>query len=228
MSIDPDQKDRWLREFQLNGFVVLRNFLPADFVRAMHEELTPLLDAEYAKSTKDGFVKGRAQGRLALHLEHYAGLWKGALADDRYQRNPVIEELVNATLGAGRWERGWTLVEAAWKGSAFMSWHSDLKPEEAPDPRARHQPVRVTYNIPLVGFTWESGAMEVVPGSHLLPRDFGGVLGVANIYPYRLNLALGDAVFRDSNILHRGTPNLTDRVRPMLDQTYRLKRDGGG
>ena len=29
---------------------------------------------------------------------------------------------------------------------------------------------------------------------------------------------------RDGNILHRGTPNLTDEPRPMLDQTYKLKR----
>jgi len=203
---------------------VLRNFLPVDFVLAMREELTPLLDAEYAKSSKDGFAEGRAYGRPGLHLEHYASLWKGALADDRYQRNLVIEELVDATLGADGWERGWTLVEAAWKGSAFMQWHSDVKPEEAPDPRQRHETVRVTYNVPLVDFNWESGAMEVLPGSHRLPRDFGDVVGVSNIYPYRLRLDLGDAVFRDGNILHRGTPNLGGRVRPMLDQTYKKRR----
>ena len=30
-----------------------------------------------------------------------------------------------------------------------------------------------------------------------------------------------DAILRDGNILHRGTPNLTDAPRPMLDQTYK-------
>jgi hypothetical protein len=31
----------------------------------------------------------------------------------------------------------------------------------------------------------------------------------------------GDALLRDGNGLHRGTPNLTDEPRPMLDQTYK-------
>ena len=49
-----------------------------------------------------------------------------------------------------------------------------------------------------------------------------------NIYPYLLRLNVGDAVFRDGNILHRGTPNLCDDVRPMLDQTYKKVLDTGG
>jgi hypothetical protein len=34
MAIDPAQKDRWLREFRQNGFVILRDFLPADYCSA--------------------------------------------------------------------------------------------------------------------------------------------------------------------------------------------------
>jgi hypothetical protein len=225
VPIDPDRKDLWLREFHLNGFIVLRNFLPVDFVRAMGEELAPLLEAEHAKAIRDGYAEGRTRGRLALHLEQYASLLKGALANDRYQKNPIIEELVDATLGPGRWKRGWTLVEAAFKGSEFMSWHSDQKPDDTPDLHGPHEIVRVTFNIPVVDFTWHSGAMEVLPGSHHLPRDFAGVVGVANIYPYLLRLNVGDALFRDGNILHRGTPNLGEQVRPMLDQTYKKVLD---
>ncbi len=221
MPIEPTQKENWLKEFSLNGFVVFRNFLPLEFVDALAAELAPLLEAEYAKACKDGFASGRNVGRLALHLEQYAQLLGGALADDRYQRNPVIEELVDAVLGEGCWKRGWTNVEANWKGSNFMGWHSDQKPEDTPDPDGPHEVIRVTFNIPLVDFTWQTGAMEMLPGSHHLPRSFGAVDGVDNIYPYLLRLNRGDAIFRDGNILHRGTPNLGDRVRPMLDQTYK-------
>jgi len=225
MAIDPEQKDNWLREFQLNGFVVFRNFLPVDFVEALADELAPLLEAEYAKASKDGWAEGRNVGRMGLHLEQYARLFSGALADDRYQRNPIIEELVDATLGEGQWRRGWTLVEANWKGSGHMTWHSDQRPEDTPDPSGPHEIIRVTFNIPVVDFTWETGAMEMLPGSHHLPRDFGVVDGVDNIYPHLLRLNRGDAIFRDGNILHRGTPNLSDRVRPMLDQTYKKLTD---
>ncbi|MDH3627748.1 MAG: phytanoyl-CoA dioxygenase family protein [Acidobacteriota bacterium] len=223
MPIDAKQKDIWLREFHLNGFVVLRNFLPVEFVQQLRDELAPLLETEYAKANKDEFASGRATGRLALHLDQYASLLRGALADDRYQRNAIIEELVDATLGEGQWDRGWTLVEAAWKGASHMAWHSDQKPEDTPDVHGPHQTIRVTFNIPLLEFMWQTGAMEVIPGSHHLPRDYAGIDGISNIHSYLLQLTLGDAIFRDGNILHRGTPNLTDDVRPMLDQTYKKK-----
>jgi ectoine hydroxylase-related dioxygenase (phytanoyl-CoA dioxygenase family) len=80
---------------------------------------------------------------------------------------------------------------------------------------------RMAFNIPLVDFTWCSGAMEMLPGSHHLRRGFPSVSDLPRVYPVRLELRLGDAVLRDCNCLHRGTPNLTDHVRPMLDQTYK-------
>jgi hypothetical protein len=47
------------------------------------------------------------------------------------------------------------------------------------------------------------------------------VVEVPRIYPVLLTLDRGDVVLRDGNGLHRGTPNLTETVRPMLDQTYK-------
>ena len=224
MSIDPRQKELWLTEFQLNGFIILRNFLPVDFVRSMREELEPLLEAEHATAEQDGYAKGRSIGRLSLKIAPFADLMRGALADERYRNNPIILELVDAIIGKGRWKLGWTVVEAVWKGAGFMNWHSDQKLEDTLDLDAPHEPHRVAYNIPLVDFTWSSGAMEVIPGSHRLPRRFLSTLDlreVPNIYPSRLDLRLGDAVLRDGNCLHRGTPNLVESPRPMLDQTYK-------
>jgi len=223
MQTPTEQQRLWLREFELNGFVVLRGFLPADLVSAMHTELLPLLVAERAKADVDGFARGRGAGRLALHIGPYADLMRGALADDAYRRNPVIESLLDGIFDPGGWQRGWTVVEAAWKGSTHMDWHSDQKPEDTPDMQASARSHRVAYNIPLVPFTAETGAMEILPGSHHLRRDFGSVDDIANIYPHRLELELGDVVLRDGNGIHRGTPNLTDEVRPMLDQTYKRK-----
>jgi len=224
MAIDPRQKQLWLREFQLNGFVVLRNFLPADLVESMHDELLPLLEAEHAKAVADGYEKGRSPGRLSLHIAKYADMFRGALCDARYRENPIIEELVETLLGPGRWKRGWTVVEACWRGAGFMGWHSDQKIDDTPDLEAPHETIRVTFNIPLVDFTWSNGSTEFIPGSHRLPRSFHDttdLLQVPNIYPVLLQLKRGDAVLRDGNALHRGTPNLTDAVRPMLDQTYK-------
>lgn len=224
MQPDAATKKRWLLEFGLNGFVVLRNFLPQDFVVQLHDQLAPILRGEYEKASKDEWSRGRGTGRLALDLAVYGKLLGGALADERYSRHPVIEDLVDTIFGEHGWRRGWTNVEAAWKGCRHMTWHSDQTPEETPDFDGPHETVRVTYNIPLVDFTWASGAMEIIPGSHRLPRSFferDSILDVQNLYAWNLDLKRGDAILRDGNGLHRGTPNFLDEPRPMLDQTYK-------
>ncbi len=224
MAIDPRQKELWLHEFHLNGFVILRNFLPPEFVDAMHAELTPLLEAEYAKAVEENWGHGRGTGRMALRLESYAKLMRGTLDDDRYRKNAAIEELVDAILGQGGWKRGWSQVEVCWKGAHHMEWHPDETTDDNPNPDEAHRANRVTFNIPLVDFTWANGSMEVIPGSHMLPLAFHRQMklhDIPNLYPVLLELRRGDAVLRDGNGLHRGTPNVTDRARPMLDQTYK-------
>ncbi|HET6277986.1 MAG TPA: phytanoyl-CoA dioxygenase family protein [Candidatus Polarisedimenticolia bacterium] len=225
--IEPEQKNRWLREFNLNGFILLRAFLPPDLVSGMHDQLLPILRAEHRKARDDGFARGRAPGRLALDVSEYIRLLGGPLADERFHRNPLIEELVDEVLGgANGWKRGWTQVEVVFRGSDHMAWHSDQKPEETPDLHGPHRVLRVTYNIPLVDFTWANGALEVLPGSHHLPRAdtvSAAMTEIPNLYPVPLYLRRGDALLRDGNTLHRGTPNVTDAARPMLDQTYKRR-----
>lgn len=229
MAIDPARKKRWLQEFHMNGFVVLRDFLPADLVSRMYEELLPLLESEYRKEVANEWQRGRGPYRLALDVAPYAKMMRGALDDARYRSNPDIEELVDEILGAGQWRRGWTQVEVSWKGSQFMTWHSDQSPKDTPDLAAPHETIRVTYNIPLVDYTWSSGATEFLPGSHWLPRNFwaDGDIREISVYPVRPELRLGDALLRDGNALHRGAPNLCDHPRPMLDQTYRKGTSAG-
>lgn len=225
MTIDAEQKERWLREFRLNGFLILRHFLPRALVEGMYRDLHPILSAEHEKALRGESRALRGPGRMAFDTARYADLLGGPLADDRYRRNPVIEELVEEILSPlGSWVRGWNQVECVWRGSEYMTWHSDQTPEETPNVDEPNRTVRVTYNIPLVDFTWKNGAIEFLPGSHLLPRSFlnSSFLEIANLYPVAARVQRGDAILRDGNTLHRGTPNLTDQPRPMLDQTYKL------
>jgi ectoine hydroxylase-related dioxygenase (phytanoyl-CoA dioxygenase family) len=107
-----------------------------------------------------------------------------------------------------------------------MGWHSDQGLDETPDPEAPNHTVRVTYNIPLTDWTADNGAMELLPGSHRQPWSFTShnAAGIAHLWPVRPDLRVGDALVRDGHCLHRGTPNLTDEPRPMLDQTYRTAK----
>jgi len=211
------------KEFRLNGFVVLRGFLPPDLVRAMHEQLLPLVLAEHERATRGESQALRSPGRLSLDLGHAIRVLGGPLGDERYARHPEIEDLVRSILGPdGTWKRGWTQVECAFLGSAFMSWHSDVPFDAAASDEAPRT-TRLTYNIPLVDFTWANGTLEMLPGTQRLPRRFlADRFHDIQVYPVPLHLRVGDAILRDGNTLHRGTPNLTDAPRPMLDQTYKL------
>ena len=228
MATDPRQKELWLREFRLNGFLILRGFLPVELVERMYLELEPILRAEYLKWQRGESKSARGPARFAFDVTRYAELMRGgALADDRFRRNPVIEDLVTEILRPASWARGWTQVECVWPGSEHMDWHSDQTIEDTRNPDDPNRTVRVTYNIPLVDFTWANGPMELLPGSHVQPRSFhsASFREVPNLYPVSLRLGRGDVVLRDGNTLHRGTPNLHEQPRPMLDQTYKA---GGG
>lgn len=229
MAIDPVIKDRWLREFRLNGFVILQSFLPVAYVEALWEQLLPILRGEKEKGDRGESPNKRGPNRYSFDVGVYAKLLGGPLDDPRYHAHPDIEELVEAILGPrNSWGRGWSRIECAWNGSEYMGWHSDQVFDETPDPHAANRTVRVTYNIPLVDFNWANGATEFVPGTHLQPRAVVDhkLLDIPNIYGVRPDLRRGDALLRDGNTLHRGAPNLTDTPRAMLDQTYRVAKAG--
>ncbi len=229
MSIDPGQKHRWLREFRLNGFVVLRGFLPVELVEALWEQVHPLARGEKEKGDRGDAPNKRGTNRYSFDVGKYAELLGGALADPRYRSHPIIEELVESILGPRTsWGRGWSRVECAWQGSEYMGWHSDQVLDETPEPTRPNRTVRVTYNIPLVDFTWANGATEYIPGSHVQPRTFFDepIEEIGNVYGIRLDLRRGDAVLRDGHTLHRGAPNMIDVPRAMLDQTYRTAKAG--
>ena len=224
MALDPSEKELLLREFRLNGFVILRDLLPADLVTCMYDDLAPILAAEY-QNVQDGKSKAaRGPQRVAFDIGRYCDLLKDTLGDPLYRSNPVVEELVDDILG--HWRRGWTQVECCWKGSEHMDWHSDQTAEETPDMARQTETVRATFNIPLVEFNWCTGPIEFLPGSHLQPRSFlaYSFVHVPHVYATAPQLRRGDAILRDGNLLHRGTPNLTDAPRPMLDQTYKILR----
>jgi hypothetical protein len=227
VAIDPVVKDRWLREFRLNGFVILRGFLPVDYVEELWGQLLPLARGEKEKGDRGDTPNKRGPNRYSFDVGMYAKLLGGALADARYLANPVIEELVEAILGPREtWGRGWSRIECAFKGSEHMGWHSDQVLDETADPNAPNRTVRVTYNIPLVDFNWANGATEFIPGTHVQPRSVlnDALLDIPNVYSARPDLCRGDAMLRDGNTLHRGAPNLTDTPRAMLDQTYRTAK----
>lgn len=221
MAINPRQKELWLFELNLNGFIILRDFLPRVFVEELHDQVRPLLNGEVNRMMEGDSTRLRGSHRLSFDLRQYAQYLKGPLDDDRYRRNPVVEEIVDSALG--RWRYGVAKVECPLKNSDTMAWHPDVPNDTSRDPSRPPRPVRLTFNIPLVDINDSNGPMEVIPGSHRMHHHGAQncIYDLPRLHTVKLLLRRGDAVVRDGNILHRGTPNLTDEPRILLDQTYR-------
>ncbi|KIW71315.1 hypothetical protein PV04_03497 [Phialophora macrospora] len=120
--------------------------------------------------------------------------------DDDDDDDRLVMELFNLLVSPGQ-------------GEDFeLAWHrDDVRPDVTPDEEARQlaeksplQPLHAQYNIAL----FEDASLLVVPGSHRrvrTPRE-------RDARPYEpdlpgqvvVGLQAGDAVFYDSNILHRG------------------------
>ena len=221
MSIDPRQRDLWLYELGLNGFVIFRNFLPIDLLEGMKEQLRPMLDSETARQDAGDRTGLRGMKRMSFDIQWYIDKLKGPLDDDRFRRNSVVEELVDAVLGT--WRYGVTKVECPLKGSDFMNWHPDVPSETAVDPALAVRPTRLTFNVPLVDINDSNGPMEIIPGSHRLRHDGAEkfIYSIPQLHSVKILMRRGDGLLRNGNLLHRGTPNLTDEPRILLDQTYR-------
>ncbi len=219
MPIGNEQKDLWLYELGLNGFILFRNLLPLDLVQDMFDQIQPLYLGELARVKAGDSTSLRGRNRMSFDIKGYVDRLKGPLDDQRFRRNPIIEELVGTTLGP--WRYGVTKAECPFEDAGTMAWHPDTP--STGDPSGPVRITRMTFNVPLVDVNDASGPMEVIPGSHRMHHHeaWRDIYRLPQIYPVRLMMKRGDALLRDGNLLHRGTPNLTSAPRILLDQTYR-------
>lgn len=86
----------------------------------------------------------------------------------------------------------------------------------------------MTMLVPLVECNPETGCTEVWPGSHRCSEASRPDL--ARTPPLQPTVAVGSVLLTDSRLLHRGGPNLSDQVRPLLYVSYHRHwfRDFGG
>ena len=91
-------------------------------------------------------------------------------------------------------------------------------------------------NIAMVDTDLVNGAIELAPGSHKRPYKYWQ-FAVASLRGARIQMKQGDVLLRPSNLWHRGMPNRSSVVRPMLGFTMGEKGkdyddpfaiDGGG
>jgi hypothetical protein len=211
-----------LYELRLNGFIVLRDFLPRDFIEALKAQVQPLV-LGYAERVAQGdtsIVRGR--NRVSIDLKPYAKLLAGALEDARLRRHPMVTRLLDTVMGS--WREGSLFAECPLPGSEYMTWHPDTDDAFLSRPLRTE---RMTFNVPLGDVNDSNAPMQIIPGSHRLHHhDVAEIYRIPQVHAVSLLTRTGDCILRDGNALHRGTPNLTAAPRIMLGQTYRLAETG--
>ena len=143
----------------------------------------------------------------------------GALANPLLFANPAVMRLVHDFMGpkAIIGEMGGVISHP---GSQPQYTHRDSDflfgglPVELDLP-----PPSLTITVPLIDVPLEGGPTEYWPGSH---RDIdpGALEAVQAVAPRRTPLRAGTLLFYDGRLIHRGGPNHSNTIRPIVYVAY--------
>jgi ectoine hydroxylase-related dioxygenase (phytanoyl-CoA dioxygenase family) len=201
--------DRLTTDLEEDGICVLRSVFDAELMYAWRNAYDRLVDSQQQKV---GAVAGRGTNRFYVTLP-----WTKPFADELVFRNELILAVVERALGP-EYAMVQHAVDTAMPGSEYQELHRDHAPlfsDEFLTPL-----YALAVNFPLCTVTVDNGPLEVVRGTHRVPR--GEALSSAGsrrpIEP--VTLELGDVVIRTPLAIHRGSPNRTHEPRPMVAMGY--------
>lgn len=225
-----------IREFQSNGFLILRDCLPGALTTELREAYIAALEKKIRRSGIRPFEEPdpRQDSNEGVSIDftprggnHDLNRWNMHLPscmpfmDSSVIANPLALEVIKALLG-DRCILSVIASDTAFPKSGYQSLHQDAGF------------FRITVNIPLIDFTEINGATELWPGSHqpatstseifdkgfhkLSDAELKRLLDTEE--PTKLTVPAGSLVIRDQRLVHRGAPNRSDEARPMLSLIY--------
>jgi ectoine hydroxylase-related dioxygenase (phytanoyl-CoA dioxygenase family) len=224
----------YVSRFERDGYVLIENALPQDFVATVRKAFMTAMEAKVARfalapvKPTDGRDKGNDNVKIDFRPEggnHDLNRWNMHLpttAEFLHElliANPVALPVIKALLGP---EPLAFLIasDTPYPGSGFQNIHQDF-------PR-----FGLTVNIPLVDFTEENAPLEIWPGSHVRDGDkfHTGKADlseaeikalVARVPGKRMLIKAGSILIRDQRMVHRGTANTGSEPRPCLAIWYK-------
>lgn len=223
----------YVQRFHRDGYVVIENALPLDFVESVRAGFMRAMDAKVERfhiapvKPTDGRDKGNTNVKIDFRPEggnHDLNRWNMHVPTDplflneALIANPAALPVIKALLGP---EPVAFLIasDTPYPGSGFQSIHQDF-------PR-----FGLTVNVPLVDFTEDNAPLEVWPGSHVRDGVFHtGKVDLsaaeikalaARIRGQRMLIKAGSMLIRDQRMVHRGTANTGSAPRPCLSIWYK-------
>jgi hypothetical protein len=203
-----EQHDAFARDFNRDGQVVLSSHFDADVLRRWNREFQPLLAAHIA-SEADSPNRGAQRFYVTLPFT-------GTFADPAIYEDEDVLAIVERVAGPDP-VMCQLATDTPLKGSDYQAWHADtplLFPETDDNDTPSFQ---IAVNFPLVDVADADGPLETTFGTHRMRKtDVLRRLAAGELATHRIAMALGDVIIRDVRAVHRGTPNVTERPRPMV------------
>jgi hypothetical protein len=202
--------DRLANDLETDGICVVRGVFDADLVGAWRTAVDRLAKTREGRL---GAVAGRGANRFYFTLP-----WAKPFADELVFRNERVTGVLERALGPD-YVMVQHAVDTAMPGSEYQELHRDHPPlfsEQFATPL-----YALAVNFPLCTVTIENGPLEIVKGTHRLPRDEAMSRAGSPHRPIEpVTMDVGDVVIRTPLALHRGTPNRTCHPRPMVVMGY--------
>jgi hypothetical protein len=200
----PDGRKRLLAAYDEQGFVVLRDVVP----KAGLVSLTLALSEALARARSNGVLFEGGGGLMAGHINCYPG------EPSRFAYEALVERGV-VELIRGASPAFATAVRAGCNmnlpNSVAQNWHIDGD---------FHKDFAIV-NVAVVDTVIQNGAIDLLPGSHKRPEPYWRLAFARSFRTHqRVEMGQGDVLMRSSRLWHRGMPNLSGTVRPMLGFTF--------
>ncbi len=223
----------YVAHFERDGYVLIENALPREFVATLRSAFMKAMDAKVARfalaPVKPTDGRDKANDKVTIDFQpeggnHDLNRWnmhvptQPEFMQELLIANPVALPVIKELLGP---EPVAFLIasDTPYPGSGFQNIHQDF-------PR-----FGLTVNIPLVDFTEDNAPLEVWPGSHVRDAvfhtgkaDLSGAeikAMVARVPGKRMLIRAGSILIRDQRMVHRGTANTGTEPRPCLAIWYK-------
>ena len=191
--------------FAREGYVTLPNVVSKARLATLTEELR----GEYARARANGELFSGG-GTISGPLNCFPGA-QSRFVYDELERYGVFDLVRNLSPSATR--------------KPNIGCNLNLPNSSAQNPHADGSAASpfLIVNVAPVDTDLENGAMEAVPGTHLREYKYWQY-ALSGKPAFRMRMSAGDVIVRTSRLWHRGMPNKSNAIRPMLAFTW---EDGG-
>ena len=205
--------------FKKHGFVHGKSKFSIDQINTFHKEFYPIFETK-RKRFQSNFKKENS-----LAANHDINRWNMLLPSDSQMMKSAFyaDDEIFTTLKSifdGDFALVFFSSDIASPGSTFQTIHQDTND------------FGVALNVPLVDSDEVNGATQIFTDTHIQSKnstfsnesntfsDDEIISRAKNQVPNYLNVKKGDYTLRDLRLIHRGTPNLTNKDRPYLSSIF--------